>query len=140
VRVASYASTQYRKNTPAEKPSETVRTEPQASVTTTSFGFSIGKFGLDYSSQTTVLDPSLSRDVREKRQKAQSFETEQQVEELRAKVGREGASYRDLSSSSTGTGTISQAPLHRIKSALNAYAKSTADMLPPAGSMLASVV
>lgn len=138
VRINAHASQQYRKNEPAERPRETVRTEPQASVKTTSFGFSIGKFGLDYTSRKTTLDPSLSRDVREKRQKAQSFETEQQVEELRAKVGQEGASYRDLTDAGVEAGT--RAPMHRIKTALSAYAKSKADILPPAGSMLASVV
>lgn len=138
MRIASYASQQYRKNVVAEKPREQVRTEPQASVKTTSFGFSLGKFGLDYSSQKTVLDPTLSRDVREKRQKAQSFNAEQHVEELRAKVGREGADYRDLKGGVVGDSP--QPPRHRVKSALDAYARSEADILPPPGRMLASVV
>jgi len=139
VRINAHASDQYRKNAVAEKPREQVRAKPQASVTTTSFGFSLGKFGLDYSSQKTVLDPSLSRDVREQRQKAQAFEAESHVEDLRAKVGREGATYRDLSGNNVA-GESSQPSLHRMKSAISAYAKSKADILPPPGRMLASVV
>lgn len=138
VRINAHASQQYRKNVPAEKPQEKVRTEPQASVKTTSFGFSLGKFGLDYSSQKTVLDPSLSRDVRDRRQKSQSFDTERQVEDLRARVGREGADYRDLKGDVVDESA--RPPMHRVKTALTAYAKSKAETLPPPGNMLASVV
>lgn len=138
MRVASYASDQYRKNAVAERSRESKRTEPQASVKTTSFGFSLGKFGLDYSSQQTVLDPSLSRDVREKREQAKAFDTERHVENLRAKVGREGASYRDLQGEPVQG--AEKPPLHRIKTAMSAYAKSRATILPPPGNMLASVV
>lgn len=137
MRVFSHASEQYRRNSAlAEKPREKVQTEPQAKVTTRSFGFRLGKFGMDFESSNTVLDPSLSRDVREKRQKAQAFKAEAEVETLRAKVGREGANYRDREASpsqATPTRTL-------IQTALTAYARSTGDVLPAPGRMLASVV
>ena len=116
--------------------SEKVQTEPQAKVTTRSFGFQLGKFGMDFESSNTVIDPSLSRDVRENRQKAQSFKVETEVETLRAKVGREGAYYRDRDMSQ-GQTEPSQA---LIQTALTAYAKSTENLLPPPGRMLAAVI
>ena len=139
MRVNSQAAEQYRRTDAlAEKASVRRRTEPQASVKTTTFGFRLGKFGVDYQSERTVLDPSLSRSVREERQKARAFEAESEVESLRARVGSEGASYRDLSANAAGT---AQRPaLSRVKSALAAYAKSTEDILPPPGQMLAGVV
>ncbi len=139
MRVNSHAAEQYRRTDAlAEKTSVKRRTEPQASVTTTSFGFRLGKFGMDFESQRTVLDPSLSRSVRQDRQKARAFETESQVESLRARVGSEGASYRDLSA---GAATSKKKPtMQQVKSALTAYAKSAEDILPPPGNMLASVV
>lgn len=137
MRINSHASEQYRKNVVAEKPRETKRTEPQASVKTTSFGFRLGKFGVDFESQNTVLDPSLSRDVSAERQTAQSFETERQVETLRAKVGTEGADYRDLAAPPT---TTQRPSANQLKSAMAAYAKSTEDILPPPGMMLAAVI
>jgi len=139
VRINSYASEQYsRTDALAEQTGAQSRTAAQASVTTTSFGFRIGSFGLDYESETTVLDPSLSRSVRENRQKAAAFDAERQVGDLRAKVGREGATYRDLNRS---TGSTNATPsLTRIKSALTAYAKAAEEALPLPGSMLAGVV
>ena len=59
------------------------------------------------------------------------------MESLRAQVGAEGASYRDAGTRTTATGKPS---LSRVKSALAAYAKSTEDILPPPGQMLAGLV
>nr|WP_279593676.1 hypothetical protein [Pseudodesulfovibrio sp. S3-i] len=120
-----------------EKPSEKKSVQPQARTTTTSFGFRLGKFGLDYREETTVLDPSLSRDVREKKEKARAFETEAEVEGLRAQVGADGARYRETQTTGTASGLPAQS---RIKTAMNAYAQATAQILPPPGNMLASVV
>ncbi len=137
MRINSHASEQYRKNLVVEKPREKKSTEPQASVKTTTFGFRLGKFGVDFSSSKTVLDPSLSRDVREKREKAQAFQTEAEVEALRAKVGADGAAYRERGvSPETGESPA----LHRIKNAMAAYARSSEKTLPPPGNMLAAVV
>ncbi|QJB55714.1 hypothetical protein [Pseudodesulfovibrio sp. zrk46] len=142
MRVQSYASQQYQKNAIAERTSERRSTEPQASVKTTSFGFRLGKFGLDFQSQSTIIDPSLSRDVRQERQKAQAFETEKQVENLRAKVGAEGANFRDISEGLSGTANDSGSsrPKHEIKAAISAYERNTQDVMPPPGNMLASVI
>lgn len=140
MKVFSHASEQYRRTSAlAERPCEKKRTEPQAKVTTTSFGFRLGKFGLDFQARDTVLDPSLSRDVREKRQKAQAFKAEAQVENLRAQVGAEGAHYRDSQTSGPSPSTAKPSQ-SRIQTALSAYAKSTEEILPPPGNMLASVV
>lgn len=141
MRITSHASEQYRRTSAlAEKPSEKKRATPQASVKTTSFGFRLGKFGVDFQSRSTVLDPSLSRDVREKREKAQAFKTESEVESLRAKVGREGADYRDLNGASPASSSTTKPSFQRVKSAMTAYAKSTEDILPPPGKMLTNVV
>ena len=137
MRINSHASQQYQKNVVAERPREQTRTEPQASVKTTSFGFRLGKFGLDYSSRSTVLDPSLSRDVQEKRRQEQSFQVDSEVESLRATVGAEGATYRQQASD---PGESMKPSFHQLRSGLAAYAKSTEDTLPPPGNMLAAVV
>lgn len=139
MRINSFASEQYRRTDALTERTATVgRTAPQASVTTTSFGFRLGNFGLDYESERTVLDPSLSRTVQEQTQQARAFAAERQVGSLRAQVGAEGATYRDLSGNRPGA--ASATPLHRIKSALSAYAKSAEEALPLPGSMLAGVV
>lgn len=138
MRIASHASQQYRKNAVAERPRQQKRTEPQASVKTTSFGFRLGKFGLDFQSRSTVLAPSLSHGVREKRQQAQAFNAEREVGNLRAKIGFESADYRRQ-----GNGDFSAStppPAHQVKSALSAYARHTKEILPPPGNMLAAVV
>lgn len=138
MRVFSHASEQYRRNsTLVENQREKKQIEPQAKVTTRSFGFRLGKFGLDYQSSDTVLDPSLSRDVREKKHMAQAFKAEAEVENLRATIGADGASYRERQTSGPATTKPSRS---RIQTALSAYAKSTEDILPPPGNMLASVV
>lgn len=138
MKVSSQASEQYRKTSAlAETAAEKKSVRPQARTTTTSFGFRLGKFGLDYRQESTVLDPSLSRDVRETRQKARAFQSEAEVGSLRAKVGREGADYRDLQGDAA---TESKPSLHRMRAALTAYAKSTEDTPLPVGSMLAGVV
>ena len=138
MKISSQASEQYRRTSElVEKTAEKASVEPQARTTTTSFGFRLGKFGLDYRQESTVLDPSLSRDVREQKETAQAFETEAEVESLRAQVGREGADYRDLRAQAYDGNKPS---LHRMRSALTAYAKSTEDALPLPGNMLAGVV
>ena len=138
MRIASHASDQYRKNSAlTERPREKKSTEPQARVKTTSFGFKLGKFGLDFSSRSTVLDPSLSRDVREKREQAQAFRAEADVENLRAQVGADGAYFRERTAQPVNSKKPS---FQQVKSAMTAYARSTEDILPPPGNMLASVV
>ena len=138
MKISSQASEQYRKTSAlVEQKSERKSVRPQARTTTTSFGFRLGRFGLDYREQTTVLDPSLSRDVRERKQKARAFEAEAEVESLRARVGREGADYRNSRAESADANKPS---LSRIRTALTAYAKSTENILPPPGNMLAGVV
>ena len=138
MRITSHASEQYQKNSAlTERSRENKRTEPQARVKTTTFGFRLGKLGIDYSSTSTELDPSLSRDVREKREKAQAFRAEAEVGNLRATVGADGAAYRDREINSP---TGKKLTLHHINSAMTAYAKGAADILPPPGNMLTSVV
>lgn len=139
MRINAHASEQYRRQTtPVEKTRESKATKAQARMTTTSFGFRLGKFGLDYQSSNTVLDPSLSRDVREKKRQANAFQVESEVESLRAKVGREGVGFRQRQFESAGEQpTVSST---RLKRAISAYTKSTEKMLPPPGNMLASVV
>lgn len=138
MKVNSHAAQQYRRTDAlAQKASVKRRTEPQASVKTTTFGFRLGKFGVDFESERTVLDPSLSRSVRERREKARAFQAESEVESLRAKIGAEGASYRDATA---GSAAATKPSMSRVKSALAAYAKNTEDILPPPGNMLAGVV
>ncbi|BDQ34500.1 hypothetical protein [Pseudodesulfovibrio portus] len=138
MKISSQASEQYRRTSElVERTGEKASVQPQARTTTTSFGFRLGKFGLDYRQERTVLDPSLSKDVREKKEKARAFRTEAEVESLRARVGREGASYRDLRAEAFDGNKPS---LHRMRSALTAYAKSSEDALPLPGNMLAGVV
>jgi len=138
VKVFSHASEEYRRQSAlAQKPRERKHSEPQAKVTTRSFGFRLGKFGMDFESSDTVIDPSLSRDVREKRQKAQSFKVEAQVETLRATVGREGANYRQQSTARPAPNKPSR---NLIQTAMTAYAQNSDEVLPPPGLMLASIV
>lgn len=136
MRIASHASEQYQKNAVAERPREHKQTEPQASVTTTSFGFRLGKFGVDFSSRTTVLDPSLSRDIQEQRRQAQSFKAESEVQNLRATIGTQGATYRDQSNRSSRTNPSA----FQLKSGIAAYTKNAESILPPPGNMLSAVV
>ncbi len=137
MRINSHASEQYRKNLSAEKPREKKNTEPQARVESTTFGFRLGKLGVEFSSQKTVLDPSLSRDVREKREQAQAFRAEAEVETLRAKVGAEGAAYRERD---VAPNQSKKPSINHVKNAMTAYARSSQKILPPPGNMLAAVV
>lgn len=137
MRISSQAAEQYRKTDAlAERRAERKAVQPQARTTTTSFGFRLGKFGVDYREETTVLDPSLSRSVREQNRRAGAFRAEAEVEGLRAEVGADGAVYRER-----GTAGRGDAPSPgRIRSALAAYARAQAQSLPPPGRMLAGVV
>lgn len=138
MKISSQATEQYRKTSAlVDQKSERRSVQPQARTTTTSFGLRLGKFGLDYRQERTVLDPSLSKDVREKKKTARAFKAEAEVESLRARVGREGADYRNSRAESKDTDKPS---LSRIRTALSAYAKSTENILPPPGNMLAGVV
>jgi hypothetical protein len=138
MRIPSQAAEQYRKtDSLAERRKERKAVQPQARTTTTSFGFRLGKFGVDYREETTVLDPSLSRSVREDTRKARTFKAQAEVEDLRAEVGADGAAYRDRETA----GADRDAPsAGQVKSALAAYAKAQAQVLPPPGNMLAGVV
>jgi hypothetical protein len=111
--------------------------QPQARTTTTSFGFRLGKFGVDYREETTVLDPSLSRSVREQNRQARAFRTQAEVEDLRAEVGADGAAYRERQAEGIERETPSAG---QIRSALAAYTRAQAQILPPPGNMLAGVV
>ncbi|EGB15789.1 hypothetical protein DND132_2586 [Pseudodesulfovibrio mercurii] len=137
MRISSQAAEQYRKtDSLAERRVERKTVQPQARTTTTSFGFRLGKFGVDYREETTVLDPSLSRSVREQERQARAFRAEAEVEDLRAEVGVDGAAYRDRDTSLTDDGPSAG----RVKTALAAYARAQAQILPPPGNMLAGVV
>jgi len=137
VRIASHASEQYRNiASTGNARREQEDTRARATVTTTSFGFRLGKFGVDYQSSSTVLDPSLSPESRAARQQARAFTSQAEIEELRARVGTEGASYRQQSMD-PGRSAPSRS---RIATALAAYARSAAEGTMPPGSMLASVV
>jgi hypothetical protein len=138
MRISSQAAEQYRKtDSLAERQKERKAVQPQARTTTTSFGFRLGKFGMDYREETTVLDPSLSHSVREETRKARAFKSQAEVEDLRAEVGADGAAYREREAA----GANSDAPsAGRVKSALAAYARAQAQILPPPGNMLAGVV
>ncbi|MBC17419.1 MAG: hypothetical protein CL942_14270 [Desulfovibrio sp.] len=139
MRINSHASEQYRRNAVVERPRVDARTEPQASVKTTSFGFRLGKFGVDFQSQDTRLDPSLSRDVREKRQKARAFEAERDVETLRAKIGAEGAHYRETAGAAA-TDFSSRPAEYQLRNGIAAYLRTSENPFPLPGNMLASVV
>ena len=141
MRISSHANEQYRKTSAlAEKQIERASVQPHAKTTITSFGFRLGKFGLDYKGETTVLDPSLARDVREKKQKAKAFRTQAEVESLRAEVGATAPEYRENARSGEAAQADSSPPQSRIKSALSAYARAASAILPPPGNMLAGVV
>lgn len=138
MRIPSQAAEQYRKtDSLAERRVERKTVRPQARTTTTSFGFRLGRFGLDYREETTVLDPSLSRSVSEREQKARAFMAEAEVESLRAEIGVDGAASRDREATGAGSGAASPG---RMKSALAAYARARAQILPPPGNMLTGVV
>ncbi len=138
MKIASQASEQYRRTSAlVERTAGRKAVHPQARTTTTSFGLRLGKFGLDYREERTVLDPSLSRDVREKRERERAFRTEAEVESLRARVGKEGADYRNLENGSAQTARPSP---HRLRNALTAYARAAEEAPPSAGAMLAGVV
>lgn len=138
MRISSHASEQYRKTSDiAEKRSEKKSVEPQARTKTTSFGFRLGKFGVSYEEQSTTLDPSLSRDVRQRKEKASAFQTEAEVENLRTQIGAEGAGYRNTQ---TEAPTMERPSQNRVRAALDAYTRSQSTVLPPPGNMLASVV
>lgn len=138
MRIPSKAAEQYRKtDSLAERRAERKAVQPQARTTTTSFGFRLGKFGVDYREETTVLDPSLSRSVREETRKARAFRAEAEVEGLRAGVGAAGAAYRERETAGADRNAPSAG---QVKSALAAYARAQAQVLPPPGNMLAGVV
>ncbi|WP_319470308.1 hypothetical protein [uncultured Pseudodesulfovibrio sp.] len=141
MRIQSHASQEYRRqSTLAEKPREKKSTQAQARMTTTSFGFRLGKFGVDFQSRKTVIDPSLSRDVRERNRQADAFKTESEVESLRAKIGREGADFRSRQVGASSAESERKPSFQRVRTAMAAYARSTEEILPPPGNMLASVV
>ncbi|WP_319582405.1 hypothetical protein [uncultured Pseudodesulfovibrio sp.] len=138
MRISSQAAEQYRKTDSLDKRRvERKAVQPQARTTTTSFGFRLGKFGIDYREETTVLDPSLSRSVREEARKARAFKTQAEVEDLRAEVGADGASYRERQAQGTD---VDRPSVVQVKSAMAAYARAQAQILPPPGNMLAGVV
>ena len=138
MRIPSQAAEQYRKTDAlAERRAERKTVQPQARTTTTSFGFRLGRFGVDYREETTVLDPSLSRSVREQNRRASAFKAEAEVEDLRAEVGAGGASYRQGEFQAAERETPSAV---RVRSAMAAYARAQTQTLPPPGNMLAGVV
>lgn len=140
MRVASHAFEQYRRTAElAPREREHTQTQAHARTTTTSIGFSLGKFGVRYESQSTRLDPSLSRDVREKKRQQRAFQAESEVETLRAAVGAQAAAFREQQTARSVGEQPSPGP-GLVRRALNAYAMSTEDPMPLPGNMLASVV
>ena len=146
MRVASHAYEQYRRTSElAQRETQDKRekseTRAQVRTTATSFGFSLGKFGVRFEKESTQLDPSLSRDVRKERQKRRAFETESEVENLRAAVGRNGAVFRDNQYGGHGAAVGFSSPsVNRVRQAMTAYADAQRRDLPPPGAMLAGVV
>lgn len=141
VRITSHASEQYRINAAAasSRGEEAVdQSQALATVTTTTFGFRLGGFGLDYESVSTRLDPSLSPEARSARQQAAAFSTQVEVTSLRARVGEEGADYRALPAAAEGFADAPSAA--RVRSALAAYARCAQEPVQPPGAMLAAVV
>ncbi len=138
MRIADQANELYRRTASLapEASSEQKSVQPQARTTTTSFGFRLGKFGLDYREERTVVDPTLCCDDSSKKAQAQAFKAEAQVGGLRAQVGAEGADYRQTQTGNLDSGSSSA--LRRT--AANAYARSDNESLPLPGSMLAAVV
>lgn len=108
-----------------------------------SFGFRLGNFGLDVSLNDMKLDPALARSERDRKQKAKAYETEAEVEGLRAEVAARAASRyefeknQDAGGNALPAGTPSKI---QLRTALGAYAKAQSPILPDPGSMLASVV
>nr|WP_203529569.1 hypothetical protein [Pseudodesulfovibrio sp. JC047] len=121
----------------AEKQPVRKQEPPQATTKTTSFGFRLGKFGLDFQQQKTTLDPSFSHTPSPDTLTARAFNAEAEVETLRASVGMDGASYRNQNTDAAPTSSISHT---RIRTALSAYARNAAPTMPSPGAMLASVV
>lgn len=141
MRVASHVSEQYRRTAelaPREKQQK--QTQAHARTKTTSFGFSLGKFGVSYESQSTLLDPALSRDVQEKKRRQKAFLAESEVENLRAQVGADGAEFRDRQYTGSATDSPPRRSLHAVRQALTAYARSSEQEMPMPGNMLAGVV
>jgi hypothetical protein len=141
VRITSHASEQYRINAAAasSRGEEAVaQSQTLATVTTTSFGFRLGGFGLDYESSSTRLDPSLSPEARRTRQQAAAFSAQAEVTSLRAQVGVEGADYRALPATAEASARASSPA--RVNAALAAYARAAQEPLLPPGAMLAAVV
>ena len=137
MRITSHASEQYRRQSAlAQKPCEKKQTEPQAKVTTRSFGFRMGRFGLDFESSSTVIDPSLTHDVQERQRQARSFRVETEVKNLRATIGADGATYRDSATASGRSGPS----IMMVRTAMAAYPRNSEDILPMPGNMLASVI
>ncbi|MUM77400.1 hypothetical protein GKC30_07135 [Pseudodesulfovibrio sp. F-1] len=138
MRIQSHAVEQYQTNAGAAR-SEAVTDRPGATVTTSAFGFRLGRFGLDYESSRVVVDPALSPESRRARQQAAAFSTQAEVAALRASLGSSGADHRNqaVSGSSAPGQTASPA---RMRSALAAYAVAAREASPPPGTMLASIV
>jgi len=138
VRIQSHAVEQYQTNAGAAR-REAVTDRPGATVTTSAFGFRLGRFGLDYESSSLVVDDALSPESRRARQQAAAFSAQAEVAALRASLGSAGADHRNQVASDSATRSQEVSP-GRMRSALAAYAVAAREASLPPGTMLASVV
>lgn len=146
MRIPARALEQYHANTvAAASRREEGNVATTATVTTTTFGLRVGKFGLDYESSSTVLDPSPAPDERAAAQQARAFAAEAEVSALRARIGRQGAARTDASTTWHDSGQPRHASGQhpspgRVRSALAAYAAAAREAVLPPGTMLAATV
>jgi hypothetical protein len=146
VRIPARALEQYHANAAAAASRrEEGNAAATATVTTTAFGLRVGKFGLDYESSSTVLDPPPTSDERTAEQQARAFAAEAEVSALRASIGRQGADRTDASTTWHDSGQSRYASGQhlspgRVRSALAAYAAAAREAVLPPGTMLAATV
>ncbi|KAB1442782.1 hypothetical protein [Pseudodesulfovibrio senegalensis] len=108
-----------------------------ARMTTRTMGFSLGSFGVEYSSSSLQLDESLSPEAASERRTAQSFSVEAEVETLRSLVaGQAVATRSSLSGLPYGA---SRGSMSFMQAGLAAYSRAASPELPAPGSMFASL-
>lgn len=108
-----------------------------ARMTTRTMGFSLGLFGVEYSSSSLQLDESLSPEAAQDRRTAQSFSVEAEVESLRSLVAVQAVAARtSFSGLSSGGANDSSAAM---QAGLAAYSRAASPEMPVPGSMFASL-
>ncbi len=124
-------------NSASQKDSGTENgTTASARVTTRTVGFSLGSFGVEYSSSNLHLDESLSAEASQTRQTAQAFTTEAEVESLRAQVAVQAVTSRQ---SLSDAGNSSDGVKASMQACIAAYAQASSPEMPVPGSMFASM-